>query len=157
MKSLILILLLSVTCFANDASERYPNPALTPGKVTPVTKEVLCQHGYTATVRFVSEATKKEVFKRYGIPLDKRSNYEVDHFISLELGGLNDIENLWPQIYCPVGNKPDVSDCYGAREKDRVETNLNHRICAGTITMQQAQDIIKTDWVAEYKKIVGAK
>jgi hypothetical protein len=152
---IIFIILFAVVCFANDASERYPNPKLTPGKVTDVSKDVLCKSGYTATVRFVSEATKKEVFKRYGIDLAKRSNYEVDHFISLELGGLNDIENLWPQIYCPVGNKPDVSGCYGAREKDRVETNLNRRICAGTITMQQAQDIIKTDWIAEYNKIVG--
>ena len=58
---------------------------------------VVCKVGYTKTVRSVSDSTKKKVFAEYGIPYSQHSNYEVDHLISLELGGGNDISNLWPE------------------------------------------------------------
>jgi hypothetical protein len=40
----------------------------------------------------------------------------VDHLIPLELGGSNDIANLWPQSYVTVWN---------AHMKDRLENRLN--------------------------------
>ena len=111
----------------------YPDPVLTAGKSIQITKEHLCILGYTHDVRHVSLATKKEVFKRYNIDWVDHAKYEVDHFISLELAGMNDIDNLWPQLYCKVGNKPEVTGCYGAREKDRLETYLHKRICKNNI------------------------
>lgn len=123
-----------------------PNPALTPGVINPhVNKSMVCVKGYTAgkDVRHVTLKTKKEVFKRYNIPWSDHSKYEVDHFISLELGGANDINNLWPEPY------------YGewtARKKDVVETGLHRQICKGQITLKDAQTIIR-DWPGCYKQI----
>ena len=96
---------------------------------------------------------KNEVFSRYGFKKGKfkPGDYEIDHFISLELGGANDINNLWPQPYC------DDSKCFGARQKDVVETNLHRRICSKKITLEEAQKIIMTDWIQEYKSIKGIK
>jgi hypothetical protein len=122
--------------------------SLEPGDTRVVSKEDLCTAGSTKDARHVTEAMKQTIFKAYGI----KSNfgaYEIDHFISLELGGANTIWNLWPQPY---------EHCrYTARMKDVVETNLHRRICKGLITLKQAQDIIRTDWIAEYKKIKGIK
>lgn len=117
-----------------------PDPSLTPGAVNPnVTVAQLCTPGYTAKIRHVTEATKREVFMRYGIAQDG-AKYEVDHFISLEIGGLNDIANLWPQPW------PE------ARKKDVVETWLHRQICAGKISLKTAQRMVR-EWPKVYARI----
>ena len=137
----------------------YPDPAKTPGHPDPkITQanihDTVCKDHYTTTVRSVNEDEKKQEFTTYDIkPTDSPFGYEIDHFISLELGGTNDPDNLWPQPYCQPGTGGKT--CIGAREKDVVETSLSHRVCAGTITLAQAQEIIKTDWYKEYLSIKG--
>ena len=46
------------------------------------------------TVRNVPDSVRYAVFAEYGIDYSLHSNYEVDHLISLELGGSNDIADL---------------------------------------------------------------
>lgn len=75
-------------------------------------------------------------------------NCEIDHLISLELGGKNDIKNLWPQPYCDKNAK----GCLGAREKDEAENYLHKQICNGKITLIEAQKAIIKDWVKVYKE-----
>lgn len=130
-----------------------PIAALTPGAVDPhVTqaniRKTICVHGYTSTVRNVTDATKKEVCKLYGKKDACPKGYEIDHLVSLELGGLNDISNLWPQPYAPAP---------GAREKDVVETTLHRQICGGKISLEAAQRLIVRDWFGYYKEIKGLK
>lgn len=135
-----------------------PDLRVTPGKTDPnATVKQLCTAGYTKDVRHVTEATKKQVFQEYGIPLDMAGKFEVDHFISLENGGLNDIANLWPQFYFPIGNDPLKTECWGAREKDKVETALHRWLCQGKITLAQDQQILRTDWVDCYKTLKAGK
>ena len=77
------------------------NPALTPGAVfAGVTAAQVCVSGYSASVRSVSSSEKATVFAEYHLT-DVPGAYEVDHLISLELGGSNDITNLWPEPYLP--------------------------------------------------------
>lgn len=130
--------------YAMTASgQTYPDPKLTPGVVDPsVTVQKLCTPGYTASIRLVTTATKKTVMARYGLPWADHSLYEIDHFISLELGGKNDVMNLWPQRW-----KPEP----GAREKDVVETWLHRQVCTGKITLAEAQAKIKFDWYIVYR------
>ena len=127
-----------------------PDPKLTPGVTRKVSKKELCTAGSTKDARLVSAKTKGLVFSRYGFVKGKfkPGDYEIDHFISLELGGANDINNLWPQPYHGEAT---------ARQKDVVETNLHHRICKNLLTVAEAQAIIRTDWFSEYKKIKGLK
>jgi hypothetical protein len=122
----------------------HPDPARTPGAIFPTcTADTIKVHGYTATVRNVTEAMKKEVFHRYGIDYSHHADYEVDHGISLELCGSNDILNLWPQPYVGVP--------YTARHKDVVETHLSSQVKKGKLSLVAAQRMIMEDWVAVYK------
>jgi putative intracellular protease/amidase len=59
------------------------------------------------------------------------SSYEEDHLISLELGGHpTDPRNLWPE---PIAR---------ARAVDSIENQLHAAVCAGTMTLAQAQSRI---------------
>lgn len=138
-------------------SSDYPDKSLTPGVTRTVTLKELCTPGSTKDARHVTAATKKAVFTRYGFQDGKykAGDWEIDHFISLENGGANDVMNLWPQHYCAVGNDPAKTGCYGAREKDRVETQLHRWVCQGKMTLHDDQVIIQTDWVACYKTITS--
>jgi hypothetical protein len=51
---------------------------------------------------------------------------EIDHLIPLELGGSNDVKNLWPQ---PQDPRP------GSFEKDSLENDLHHRVCNGEMSL----------------------
>jgi hypothetical protein len=137
----------------------YPNAHLTPGctnpKITQATiRSTICTAGSTRDARNVTEATKKQVYQNYG--LDYKSHhgqFEVDHFISLELGGCNDVSNLWPEPFDYRLNGEQL----GARSKDRVETHLKKEICEGTVTLAEAQAVIKRDWVKCYHAILSGK
>ena len=163
MKTVLITLVLSVGAWAQaplmSKHSEYPDPKLTPGATSPAVtqaniKTTICKAGYTATVRNVTTAEKNQVMDRYGLPHTELHLVEIDHFVSLELAGANDVTNLWPQYYDAA---PGQLNYLGARMKDVVETDLHRRICSGAITLEQAQQIIKTDWVAEYQKIQAAK
>lgn len=141
------------------AEPQAPNRKLTPGAVDPLaTVAQVCQRGYTSgyrpglphvtanMVRHVTQATKTQVFAEYGLD-PSQDMFEVDHLISLELGGSNDIKNLWPQSY--------TSMPYNAHIKDALEDRLHYLVCTThELTLKQAQQAIATDWVAAYKKYV---
>ncbi|MBI4500786.1 MAG: HNH endonuclease [Gemmatimonadetes bacterium] len=117
--------------------------AVTPGKIErDATLALICVPGYTSQpgVRHVTPATKRQVYDIYGAtrvgnPPEPSSCCEVDHLISLELGGSNDLENLWPQPY------PD------AIEKDKVENALHWLVCHGRVGLRRAQRGIAQNWV----------
>lgn len=122
-----------------------PDSACTPGAIFPtVTKEQICVSGYSSGVRNVPESEKNAVYTEYGIITHTTGEYEVDHYISLELGGSNDISNLWPEAATPTP---------GFHQKDEVENYLHEQVCNGSITLAEVQKEISTDWLSVYKKI----
>lgn len=125
-----------------SANQILPDSACTPGAVLTTNTSVVCKVGYTKTVRDVSEATKKKVFAEYGIPYIQHSNYEVDHLISLEIGGGNDISNLWPENL-------KITD--GSLTKDKFENYLHSHVCSGKMTIAEAQKEISTNWLKYYQ------
>ncbi|MES2224286.1 MAG: HNH endonuclease signature motif containing protein [Patescibacteria group bacterium] len=127
------------------ASYLYPDPKLTPGAVFPVDASVICVSGYTAKVRDVSVATKKQVYAEYGVsyPQPTGAN-EVDHFIPLEIGGSNDIKNLWLE---PANPTP------GFHQKDVYENYAHKQVCDGEITLTEAQKRMADDWYKYYLEI----
>ena len=125
-----------------------PNLTLTPGVTVPVTLIQVCTPGYSATVRNVPSSLKKKVLLEYKVDPTK-DRYEVDHLISLELGGSNDIKNLWPQSFTTLP--------YNARKKDTLENKLHYMVCHGAISLEKAQKEISTDWVAAFEKYVPKK
>jgi hypothetical protein len=131
-------------CVAQNA---LPDPDCTPGAIFPdATKDKICVAGYSSGVRNVPESEKKQVYAEYGIKTHTTGEYEVDHLISLELGGSNDIANLWPEAAEP---RP------GFHEKDKVENYLHKQVCDGVMPLQDAQYQIAHDWMAVYQNMPG--
>ncbi len=125
-----------------------PNPTLTPGAIFPgVTREQVCTPGYAKLVRHVSGKEKALVYREYNVPQEFHAQGEIDHLISLELGGSNDIKNLWFEPY--------YTTPWNARVKDRLEAVLHAEVCRGQITLQQAQNEISKDWTVAYQKRFG--
>src|SRR5215469_4458273 len=66
----------------------YPDKDCTPGAVFPdATVDQICVRGYARSVRNVPYEEKKQAYEEYDIHHHYRGEYEVDHLISLELGG----------------------------------------------------------------------
>lgn len=121
-----------------------PNIAKTPGSTRSVTVDELCTTK-TSEIRNVPDSLKKDIFKIYGMSGNDRSvckeGFEIDHLVSLELGGDNRATNLWPQSYCGEHN---------AHDKDKLENELHRRICKRQITLIEAQNCIARDWILCY-------
>lgn len=126
----------------------FPDPACTPGDIfASATKDQVCTSGYSSSVRNVSSSEKDQVYIEYGIVSHSAGQYEVDHFVPLELGGSNDVSNLWPE---PADPTP------GFHQKDEVENYLHDQVCQhSTMTLSQAQLEIATNWLAVYATMTG--
>lgn len=139
--------LLTTSVLADDPI--MPDPKLTPGATFQVSINQIAEPGYSAGVRHVTAKQKEEAFARYGVHPIKTGDYEIDHLISLELGGSNDDANLWPQSYKTLP--------WNAHKKDVLENRLHHLVVERQIPLEQAQSEIATNWIAAYKKYVGSK
>jgi hypothetical protein len=132
------------------ALEGLPDSDCTPGAVfASATPAVICVSGYTKTVRNVSVATKRLVYQEYGLSYPQPSGaYEADHLIPLELGGNNEIANLFPEAAEPTP---------GFHEKDLVENYLHNKVCDGNITLAFAQQQIATNWKFVYDNLTPSE
>jgi hypothetical protein len=107
----------------------------TPGVLNPEVTQAtisstICRRGWTRTIRppvDYTNALKRRQLHQYGLR-GPPSAYQEDHLISLELGGSPaDPRNLWPEPY------PRASAV------DQIENDLNHRVCAGSLMLAEAQ------------------
>jgi hypothetical protein len=130
------------------AGGQLPDPRCTPGSLDPAVTQAtigstICRSGYTAKVRPPSSETARAkydvAYPAYHIPDGTTS--ELDHLVSLELGGSNDITNLWPE----VGSLPNP--------KDKVENALNRAVCDGQVSLAAAQRAIATDWMTAESRL----
>jgi hypothetical protein len=112
------------------------DPVRTPGVLNPdVTQATIdttiCVHGWTRTVRppvQYTNALKIKQMRAYGV-IGSLSEFQEDHLISLELGGHpTDPRNLWPEPY------PRASAV------DRMENELNAKVCDGSLSLRDAQE-----------------
>jgi len=113
-----------------------------------MTAAVLCSPGYrTSTYRPPSSQTTKFKYEvaepAYG---QDHVSGELDHLISLELGGSNDASNLWAEAG-PVPNP-----------KDAVENALHRWVCSAAWPQAQArlhdaQTAIAINWAAAEQKL----
>jgi hypothetical protein len=102
------------------------NPAVTPATI----RSTICRAGWTRTVRppvSYTNTLKERGLEQYGLR-GPPSGFQEDHLISLELGGNpTDPRNLWPEPY------PRASAV------DRLENDLNRRVCSGSLSLADAQ------------------
>ncbi len=121
-----------------------PDADLTPGATLTVTADAICVPGYARKVRDVPPEVKREVYASYGVATHVPGEYEVDHLISLELGGSNSVRNLWPESY--------LTSPWNAHVKDALEDRLHRAVCDGVLDLAAAQHAIAADWIAAYQR-----
>lgn len=126
-----------------------PDRRCSPGAYyTRLTTAVICAGGFrTGSIRNVPQQEKFAVEREYAM----RAAYygrtiEIDHIVSLELGGSNSIANLFPE---PGSGHADY------HVKDRLENRLHEMVCAGSISLRTAQRGIARDWEALYRRVFG--
>ena len=107
----------------------------TPGALNPdVTQATLgstvCVPGYSKQIRPPASYTgtlKRKQIRDWGLPGGPQ-DYQEDHLISLSLGGHpTDPRNLWPEPHPR------------AEEVDKFEVDLHEQLCAGRISLHEAQ------------------
>lgn len=152
------VVALLVIGFSNlAAADDVPDLSKTPGVArSGLTKTKICSTQWGKDERHVTDAMKQQVFAVYGysgysdphcVPDAHGKTCEIDHLISRELGGADDVKNLWPEAY---GTAP-----WNAHLKDKLENRLHKEMCAGHITLKKAQDMISHDWRVAYKHYYG--
>lgn len=126
------------TCkLGNRDGQPMPDLKCTPGAINPAVRQdniasTICQPGWTKTVRpptSVTNRIKTQIDQAYGLPTNTEG--ELDHDVSLELGGApDDPRNLWVEPG-PIPNP-----------KDAVENKLHAAVCSGLVPLVNAQEAI---------------
>lgn len=123
-----------------------PNKKMTPGVIRTTSAAEICDKKFrTKPFRKTTEAMKKEVCKEYGATdCPNIHKGEIDHLVPLELGGMDDVKNLWwqpaPQFHV----------------KDSLENAAKKAACRSKdpIPLTQLQKMMQDDWVTEYEMVL---
>ena len=130
-----------------------PNPNIAQGNI----KDNICKKGWsTDSVRPSTSVTgriKRQKMKAYGYT-DTGLRYELDHLISLQVGGCPDCDdNLWPEAYGDKDhpmtqvqraawnrqNPNSTAILAGSLEKDATENHVHDEICFGIPNAKMSQ------------------
>jgi hypothetical protein len=106
---------------------------------------VICSSTFrTSSIRHVPDSVRHAVEREYGMAARSYGHaLEIDHIVPLELGGANDIANLYPES--------------GYHPKDRLENRLHALVCSGAMQLRAAQRAIARNWRALYTRVVVAR
>ena len=127
----------------NEAS-LIPNLRLTPGAVLRIDEKDVCAEASPGKAKFIPAAMGQKVFAEYGIHSPQPRAYELDYLIAPELGGSDDIRNVWPQPYSAA--------VWNSHVKDALEDRLHELVCSDQVSLATAQHDIAANWVSAYKK-----
>ncbi len=127
-----------------------PDPGCTPGAINPtITVPVLRNAAFrTACIReqVTTEHEKAQTYNWYSVPHPANNtggsqSCELDHLVSLALGGADTLDNIWPQCGPPGAV---LAERY-FKQKDAVENYLAWRVRRGEMDLAQAQKGIATN------------
>jgi hypothetical protein len=145
--------------YGKHGSALLPDDRFTPGEVAITDVKKVCSTKWGKDERAVTEGMKAQVYALYGTAPGTgtcklvshrgkngklvKKGCEVDHRLSRELGGADSVTNLWPQPYLSPADP-------GAYQKDKLENWLHAQVCAGKMTLPEAQKKLLGDWYAAY-------
>jgi hypothetical protein len=121
-----------------------PAPNLTPGATRPISTNEVCTPGPPDQMATIPMTVRQAVFHEYGMDGSQPRAYEVDHLITPELGGTDDIRNLWPEPYATTE--------WNAHVKDELENRLRQLVCDGKLDLPTAQHDMAANWISAYQK-----
>jgi hypothetical protein len=126
------------------AAAQLPSSFQTPGATVKADAAKVCSADFAASAKPVAGWQRDQALTRYGRRPEDFTG-ELDHLIPLSLGGSNDPDNLWPlPAQGEVGEK-----------KHALESKLHELVCGEKkLSLKQAQDAIRKDWVKAYTQYV---
>lgn len=145
--------LFAILLMASGAAqaENLPVQMMTPGDVSNTSRDEICHPDYGRSAAEVPAKLRYRVLINYGLGgydhagfCTGSSGCVIDHLVSVELGGSNDIRNLWPL--------PSEGP-WNAADKRRLAAELHARVCAGTLPLAQAQAMLAGDWITAYRTL----
>jgi len=112
-----------------------PQVDATPGGLCNESDPDLSEYRYDEQIpycqRKVSAGLKKNIYREYAIPEAEQTQYTIDHFFPLSLGGSNRKENLWPEHREVKATRP------------RLEIELYVALRDGSLHQDEALEIIR--------------
>jgi hypothetical protein len=120
-----------------------PNKTLTPGAARRSAEDA-CIAQHEEVIKPVSAELRNKVFEEYGMTNINPDDYETDYLIAPDLGGQEDIRNLWPQ--------PRKSAGWNSEAKDALEERLHGLVCSGQLNILTAQKDISSNWTEAYQR-----
>ncbi len=134
----ILLLLMLVLAFQAQAQPLRVDVLRNPAVTQQTIDATICVPGWTRQVRPAASYTRRiklALIEELEIPQEQLADYELDHRIPLSLGGApSHPRNL------------ELQPWDEAEPKDRKEACLARAVCAGALTLEEAQQRIWTDW-----------
>ena len=121
-----------------------PDRRLTPGVARAVSFNDVCSKTYSDDAQLLPAFVQQKVLQEYGIQGAVSREYRLDYLISPQLGGTDDIRNLWPE--------PQSSTQWNMAAKDALEHRLHQLVCQGRVDVSTAQRDLASDWVSAYKR-----
>lgn len=130
---------------------RLPDPKCTPGAINEtLTLDVMTMKSFvTDCVRNQATSADKKLdtytwykARKPATNTGKNQVCELDHLVSLELGGADTLDNIWPQC----GPRKAILNSRYFKRKDAVENFLAGEVRNGKISLAEAQKRIAEDW-----------
>ncbi len=121
-----------------------PDRRLTPGAARAISLNDVCSKSYSDDAQLLPAQLQDKVLEEYGVEATLSHDYQLDYLISPQLGGTDDIHNLWPE--------PQSSTQWNIEAKDALENRLRQLVCEGKVDVSTAQRDLATDWVSAYKR-----
>jgi hypothetical protein len=110
--------------------------------------ETICRAGYADTVAPPFDDTmalKDRMLEARGIDADEGTRYALDRRVPIVLGGSPDATANFDLL--PWGGHA------GERRKSLLTVRLKRCVCAGRMTLAQAQAVITGNWVHQYDRL----
>jgi len=111
-------------------------------------EQTICRAGgYSDSVRppeAMTEALKYKMLAAYGVPGSKIGEYELDHVVSVSLGGSSSTYNLWPEPNVDAGRYARSE--YVANDKDEIEHRAWEAVCDYQDKLGRTQRTMATNW-----------
>jgi len=123
------------------AAAQLPSNYKTPGATMKANNAQICAADFTSQAKPVAGWQRAEALERYGLRPDNFTG-DLDHLVPVSLGGSNDPDNLWP-FHAQGDFTLDAKNALAAKLRDMV--------CAGKISLKDAQDAFKKDWTKAYR------
>ena len=125
------------------AFAQLPDSYKTPGDTVRAKTEQICAAGFDGSIKPVPEWARTEALERYGIRPERFSG-DLERLVPASLGGASTPDNLWP-FHAGGGYTLEMKTAFAA--------TLREQVCAGKMSLKDAQNAFKKDWTKAYQKL----